>query len=98
MRLHQAHDPQVAKGRRVGDNDWHVTWKRSLQPPKGCLAAMHKVVQAALPAVLDLRLVKVRTASPGYRTQELQFITTLRETHTPTARSRSPFGINGAGR
>jgi hypothetical protein len=27
MRLHQARDPQVEKGKRVGDNDWHVTWQ-----------------------------------------------------------------------
>lgn len=30
----------MEKGRRVGDNDWHVTWQRPLQPPKGRLAAM----------------------------------------------------------
>jgi len=85
MRLHQARDPQVDKGKRVGDNDWHVTWSRPLKAPQGRLAAMHKAMHAALPSVLDLRLVKVRTASPGLRTQELQIITTLRDTHAHSA-------------
>jgi hypothetical protein len=81
MRLHQARDPQVEKGRRVGDNDWHVTWSRPLQPPKG----QHKALHAALPVTLDLRLVKVRPASPGFRTQELQVVTTLRDTRVHSA-------------
>jgi len=79
MRLHQARDPQVAKGRRIGENDWHVTWNRPLQAPKGRFAAMNKAMHAALPATLDLRLVKVRPSNPGFRTQELQIITTLRD-------------------
>lgn len=85
VRLHQARDAQVEKGRRVGDHDWHVTWQRPLQPPRGRLAAMHKAMHSALPAVLDLRLVKVRGTSPGFRTQELQVITTLRDTHAHSA-------------
>ena len=36
-------------------------------------------------ATLDLRLVKVRTASPGFRTQELQIVTTLRDTQAHSA-------------
>ena len=46
MRLHQARDPQVEKGSRIGDNDWHVTWSRPLQDHKG----RHKAQHAALPA------------------------------------------------
>lgn len=86
MRLHQARNPQVEKGRRLGDNDWHVTWKRPSQAPQGRLAAMHKAIHAALPATLDLRLVKVSSMSPGYRTQELQIITTLRDTRAHSVR------------
>ncbi len=97
MRLHQARDPQVEKGKRAGDNDWHVTWNRPLQPPKGRFAAMHKAKHAALPATLDLRLVKVCSTSPGFRTQEFQFITTLR-TPAPTALRRSPPSVSSAGR
>lgn len=85
MRLHQARDPQLEKGRRIGDNDWHITWSRPLQPPKGRLAAMHKAMHAALPATLDLRLVKVSSTSPGFRTHELQIITTLRDTRAHNA-------------
>ncbi|MEZ5387723.1 MAG: IS4 family transposase [Prosthecobacter sp.] len=75
MRLHQARDPQLAKGRRVGEGDWHVTWNRPLQPPKG----QHKALHAALPTTLNLRLVQVRSTSPGFRTHELQVVTTLRD-------------------
>lgn len=79
MRLHQGRDPQVQKGRRVGCNDWHVTWSRPLKAPQGRYRAMHKALHEALPATLDLRLVKVRAASAGFRTQELQIVTTLRD-------------------
>jgi len=81
MRLHQARDPQLEKGKRMGDNDWHVTWQRPLQAPKG----QHKARHAALPATLELRLVKVQSTSPGFRTQELQVVTTLRDTTVHSA-------------
>jgi len=85
MRLHQGRDPQLEKGKRVGDNDWHVTWNRPLKAPQGRYRAMHKALHDALPTTLDLRLVKVRTASQGFRTQELQIVTTLRDTHAYSA-------------
>lgn len=85
MRLHQARDPQVAKGRRIAENDWHVSWSRPLKPPQGRLAAMHKAMHAALPATLDLRLVKVSSTSPGFRTQQMQIITTLRDVRAHNA-------------
>lgn len=43
MRLHQARDPQLEKGKRMADNDWHVTWNRPLQAPKGQHKARHGV-------------------------------------------------------
>lgn len=85
IRLHQGLDPQVEKGRRVGDNEWHVTWNRPLKAQQGCYLAKHKALHDALPATLDLRLVKVRTGSPGLRTQEVQIITTLRDRHLHSA-------------
>jgi len=81
MRLHQARGPQLDQGKRLGDNSWHITWKRPLQPSK----AQHPAMHAALPATLDLRLVQVRSTSPGFRTQELQVITTLRDTRVHCA-------------
>lgn len=79
MRLHQGRNPPVEKGRRVGDNDWHVTWNRPLKAPQGRYPAMHKALPDALRATLDLPLVKVRTSSPGFRKQEVQIVTTLRD-------------------
>lgn len=75
MRLHQARDPQLGKGRRIGADDWLVTWSRPLQPSKGQNRALH----AALPATLPLRWVKAPNVSPGFRTQNIQIITTLRD-------------------
>jgi hypothetical protein len=46
---------------------------------------MHKAIHTALPATLDLRLVKVHSTSPGFRTQGLQIITTLQDTHAHSA-------------
>lgn len=81
MRLHQARGEQEAHGRRVGHNDWHITWQKPAQPGK----RLHPATHAALPATLDLRLVKVRSESPGLRTHELRVITTLRDARAHSA-------------
>ena len=73
MRLHQRRDPQMDKGKRLGENDWKVKWTRPLKCPKGIPASTH----AALPAELPMRLVKVSHQEPGYRTHELHIVTTL---------------------
>ena len=76
MRLHQARDPQLQQGRRMGSGDWHITWTKPLQRSKHQHPAMH----ASLPDRLELRLVRVRNTTPGFRTEELKIITTLRDT------------------
>jgi hypothetical protein len=73
MRLHQRRDPQMDKGKRLGENDWKVNWTRPDKCPKGIPAATH----AELPAELPMRLVKVSHQEPGYRTHELHIVTTL---------------------
>jgi hypothetical protein len=75
MRLHQARDPQTDKGRRIGPNDWQVTWSR----PAQCIKGQHPAQHAALPAVLPLRLVQVQSNARGHRTHELKIVTTLRD-------------------
>lgn len=77
MRLHQMRDPQIDKGRRVGHNDWRVTWGR----PVKASVAQHPCVNAALPATLALRLVLVQSQAPGFRTHELKIVTTLLDNH-----------------
>lgn len=73
MRLHQARDPQLDKGRRIGANDWHVTWTR----PAQCAKGQHPAAHAALPATLPLRLVHMQSSAPGCRTHDIKIVTTL---------------------
>jgi hypothetical protein len=75
MRLHQARDPEMGKGKRLGPHDWQLTWGKPVQCAKGQHPAQH----AALPAQLKLRLVLVLSDTPGQRTQELKIVTTLRD-------------------
>jgi len=78
MRLHQARDPQLDKGRRIGPNDWHIAWSR----PAQCAKGQHPARHAALPATLPLRLVHVQSNAPGHRTHDIKIITTLRDPAT----------------
>jgi len=73
MRLHQARDPQLDKGTRLGANDWRVTWSRPLQASKG----QHPAINAALPDTLTLRFVHVQSSTKGFRTHDLKIVTTL---------------------
>lgn len=73
MRLHQRRDPQLGKGRRLGAQDWRVTWTRPVQCPKG----RSKQAHAALSGTLEMRLVHVQSHHPGYRTHDLHLVTTL---------------------
>lgn len=75
MRLHQARDPQLDKGKRIGPNDWHISWSR----PTQCAKGQHPAQHAALPVTLPLRLVQVQSNAPGYRTHDIKIITTLRD-------------------
>jgi hypothetical protein len=73
MRLHPKRDPQLDKGRRIGANDWHVTWSRPARRAKG----QHPAAHAALPATLPMRLVHMQSNAPGYRTHDIKIVTTL---------------------
>ena len=81
MRLHAKRDPQIDKGKRIGANDWLVSWSRAAQRAKG----QHPAAHAALPATLPMRLVQVQSSSPGHRTHELKVVTTLLESSTHSA-------------
>lgn len=75
MRLHQARDPHLDKGKRIGANDWHIVWSK----PAQCAKGQHRAQYAALPSTLALRLVQVHSHVKGHRTTELKIVTTLRE-------------------
>ena len=73
MRLHQARKMDFRRGKRLGDNDRLVAWKKPLQPTP----SMTKDDFTALPDTLQLRLIRYRIEIPGCRSQEIILVTTL---------------------
>jgi hypothetical protein len=61
------------RGQRLGRNERLVTWRKSrCQPPYLTTAEW-----AALPDEITVRLIRVRVQQKGFRTRELQLVTTL---------------------
>jgi hypothetical protein len=71
-RLHQRRRVDFRRGRRLGRQDHVVCWSKPKRP-----AWMDEATYAALPAVLEVREVRVRVRQPGFRTQVLVVVTTL---------------------
>ena len=73
MRLHQARRHDLRQGRRLGDNDRLVQWRKGRARRNDPWAAEHE----SLPETLWVRLVRFRIAVPGFRTREIILATTL---------------------
>jgi hypothetical protein len=73
MRLHQARKVNFREGRRLGDDDRLVTWKKPAQRTD----AWSREEWEALPENLSLRLIRVYVSTPGFRTREVTLVTTL---------------------
>jgi hypothetical protein len=73
MRLHQTRPVDFRRGQRLGSKDRRIVWNKPAQRTKGCSAGDW----AALPDTLPLRLLEIRVAAPGFRTQRVLLITTL---------------------
>jgi len=73
LRMNQARPKDFRKGLYLGPQDRLVTWTKPLQRARTFTARMWRV----LPDELTLRMVRVRCAAKGFRTQELILITTL---------------------
>ena len=73
IRLNGARKVDLEKGKKIGHNDWLVTWKKPIQRPKGCTPEQY----AALPATMILRHVKLTVSARGHRSQTLIIVTTL---------------------
>ena len=58
-----------------GPDDRLVTWSKPAQRPPGCTPEEF----AALPPTLALRLIRYRVENPGFRTEEVILVTTLRD-------------------
>lgn len=72
MRLHQMRKADFRTGRRLGPDDRLVVWKK---PQRTAIWSAEEF--AALPETLTLRMIRLRVASPGFRTRSVVLVTTL---------------------
>jgi IS5 family transposase len=73
LRLHQFRKLDWRSGRRLGRRDRVVRWSKG--PFQGQLWT--RAQWAELPAQLDVRVVEIQVAAPGFRTQKVVLVTTL---------------------
>jgi hypothetical protein len=72
LRLHQRRKTDFRQGRRLGRCDHVVLWHKPRRPEW-----LDEATYAALPATLQVREVRVRVATPGFRTRQVLVATTL---------------------
>jgi hypothetical protein len=72
MRLHQMRKIDFRTGRRLGPEDRLVVWQKPQRTD-----AWSVEEDAALPATLTLRMIRLRVAAPGFRTKSIVLVTTL---------------------
>lgn len=73
FRLHQARSVDFRKGRRLGQDDRLLTWRKPKQKPRYVPQKWWQRV----PAELAVRVLRFRLEVPGYRTQSVTLVTTL---------------------
>ena len=81
MRLHQARDVDMRKGKRLGRGDRLHTWVKSDRPHTGMSTARH----AALPPTLQMRIVATLVEIRGRRSETMYLATNLRDAATHNA-------------
>jgi hypothetical protein len=72
VRLHQARASDFRRGRRLGPDDHLVVWHKPQRPDW-----MDEETYAAVPATLEVREIRKRVSTPGFRVKNLNIITTL---------------------
>jgi hypothetical protein len=72
MRLHQRRPADFRGGRRVGREDHVVSWTKPKRP-----AWLDEATYAALPATMDIRVLRVCVPQRGFRTRVIFVATTL---------------------
>ena len=70
--LHHARKIDIASRKRIGKNDYLITWQRPGRP-----SWMDEETYARMPETLELRLIHVNIHQPGFRTESLDIVTTL---------------------
>jgi len=89
MRLHQARKVSFRQGRRLGEDDRLLVWKKPAQRTD----AWSQEEWEALPQTLELRLIRLRVNIPGFRTQTVTLVTTLTDTEAyPAEEIRALYG------
>lgn len=89
MRLHQARKVSFRQGRRLGDDDRLILWQKPAQRTDAWSAEEWE----ALPASLELRLIRLRVSTPGFRTKTVILVTTLTDAETyPADEIRALYG------
>lgn len=73
FRLHNGRHPDYRCGRKRGRYDQVVRWTKPRQRPEWMDAATY----AAMPDTLEVRLMRVRVAQKGFRTEVIDLVTTL---------------------
>jgi hypothetical protein len=83
LRLHQSRRADFRRGRPLGKCDRLLSWPKPLRPPNCPLTPEQ---YDALPAVLEVRMVRTTGSIPGERVRGMVLVTTLRDA------SRYPAG------
>ena len=73
MRLHQMRKADFRNGRRLANDERAITWTKPAKAPAG----FSEEEFAALPATLDLRLIRLHVSTEGFRTRTVVLVTTL---------------------
>jgi hypothetical protein len=90
MRVHQARKVSFREGRRLGDDDRLITWKKPAQRTE----AWSQEEWDALPETLELRLIRLFVNTPGFRTKTVTIITTLTDAKAYPAEPSALFTGN----
>lgn len=77
-RLHQARSADLRRGKRMGHGERLVEWARPKQRPRW----LSKRAFRRMPKTLLLRLIRVAVEQPGFRTQQINVVTTLLDCQT----------------
>jgi hypothetical protein len=72
FRLHQCRHSDFRRGRRLGREDYLVTWPRPARP-----GWMDEATYEQVSEEMDVREVRVRVAQKGFRTRTLVLVMTL---------------------
>ena len=75
-RLHQSRRAEFRTGRPLGDGDRLLVWPR---PPRSAICPLTEQQYAALPAALEVRMVRSSAALPEERVRQMILVTSLPE-------------------